>query len=169
MVEFGGTYTREEWLSGLGLAMRPSKRDLVLRLIAAIIAVTAIGLFAGSLLQGDRTHATRTARTALTGVFLLAWAVWPYLKLRWIAMREWKALAGQGGLQGFATNEGLVTNAATKLEPWASFLKAIRRDDMIVLIGSDGLATILPRRFVATESAWQDLAQWVEFNVTPLR
>lgn len=169
MVEFAGTYTREEWLTGLGLAMRPSKRDLVLRLLAALIALTGISLFAVSLWQGDRTQATRTARTALTGAFLLVWAVWPYLRLRWIAMREWKALAGQGGLRGTATNEGVVTNAAPKLEPWASFLKAIRRDDMIVLIGSDGLATILPRRFVATERAWQDLALWVEFNVTPPR
>lgn len=167
MISFNGQYTRSEWLRGLGLAMRPSKRGLALRLIAVGIFLVAAGLVIAGLLQGERANVSRLARTGLSGALLLGWAVLPFVRLRWAATRDWNASGGQVSLQGVATSEGITTNAGPKMEPWDSFLRAIHRDDMVVLISNDGLATVLPRRFFENDRAWQDFLQWVEFKVVP--
>jgi hypothetical protein len=169
MVSFGGQYTRSEWLGGLSLAMRPSKRDLALRLVAVAIFLVAAGLVVAQLLQGEQANVSRLVRTGLSGVLLLAWAILPFVRLRWTAGRAWNASGGQVSLKGTATNEGIATNAAPKLESWDSFLKAVRRDDMVVLIGNDGLATVLPKRFFENDRAWQEFVQLVDFKVVSPR
>jgi len=60
-------------------------------------------------------------------------------------------------------------SASGLVDKWDGFLRALVRDDMVVLIGSDGLATILPRTFFATEEHWQQFRQLVRFNVVAPR
>jgi hypothetical protein len=70
-------------------------------------------------------------------------------------------------LTGSISGEGIVSDAppAGAVEKWESFLRAYEREDMVVLVSANGLATILPRDFFATEDDWPAFLQFVEFNV----
>jgi hypothetical protein len=163
MISFGGAYTREEWTRGLGLAMRPTKGMLALRLLGLAVALAAFGLAAYALVEGE-FDPLRSGRHILTGALLGYWAVWPFVRARVVADRQWKRAEGKLSLAGAIDNEGIRSNASAQVDKWDSFLRLIRRDDMAVLIGSDGLATVLPRRFF-DERGWRDFQALAQYKV----
>lgn len=167
MISFAGMYTREEWLRGLGLAMRPTKRALILRIIGLTLFVVAIGIMVAAIIAREEFDTFRIARTGITALVLGYWSLSPFLRARIVAARQWKAAGGHASLQGEASNQGIRTSASQELDRWESYLKAVVREDMIVLLGDDGLATVLPRRFFADERDWREFSQLVQFKVQP--
>ena len=167
MISFRGDYTKEQWTRGLRLGMFPSGRALYLRLLAMAIGVGAIALFIAGYVQGEPFSTTRILRAGISAVVLLSWAGLPYVRA-WLAIREpWRSGRPRPSLQGTVTNEGIASDATAPgvVETWDSFNIAHVRDDLIVLGGSDGLATILPRDFFASENDWQAFRQLVQFRV----
>ena len=166
MIPFDGHYTREQWMRGIRLAMHPTGRGLVLRLVASVLALAGIAFIGVSFFQGE-TSELRLLRATISIVILTYWISFPYLRAWRAGTRSWRAAAGRLSLKGFANSEGIVCNAsATRaVEEWDTFVRAHVREDMVVLVGVNGLATVLPRDFFATEDDWQDFRQLVVFNV----
>jgi hypothetical protein len=163
VISFGGEYTREEWMRGLGLALRPTKWMLALRLLGLTLALAAFGLAGYALLTGE-FDPWRSGRHIITGALLGYWAVAPFVRIRMVADRQWKRADGKLSLAGTIDNEGIKSNASPQPDRWDSFLRMIRRQDMVVLIGSDGLATVLPQRFF-DERGWRDLQALAQYKV----
>lgn len=97
-----------------------------------------------------------------------------YTKEQWsrglrAAAEPWRGADRHPSLKGVITNEGILSNASASgsVDRWDRFLRAFVRDDMVVLVGSDGLAILLPRTFFATEDDWQQFRQLVRFNAIP--
>jgi hypothetical protein len=109
-------------------------------------------------------------RVAITLSFLAYWTATPSVRAWRAASAPWRRAPGPS-LKGVVTAEGILTNASASepLEKWDAFLHAVVRPDLVVLIGSGGLATILPRTFFAGEGDWQAFVQMVEMNVVPPR
>lgn len=166
MISFGGTYTRQQWGRGLRLAMHPTGLGLIARLLALALVIGAIGLIVAGILRGE-VAPTRLARTGFGALVLAVWALQPYIRAWRAAAQPWRGPGGAPSLKGIVTSEGIVSDASATgaVEKWDSFLRAHVRDDMVVLLGTDGLATILPREFFSSEDDWQVLRQMVEFNV----
>lgn len=163
MIEFRGSYTREEWMRGIALAARPAKWALALRLVGLAVALAAFGLAIYALITGE-FDALRNGRHILTGALLGYWAVAPFVSARLAADRQWKRANGKLSLAGTVDNEGIKSNASPQPDKWDSFLRLIRREDMMVLVGNDGLATVLPRRFF-DERGWRDFAALAQYKV----
>ena len=171
MISFAGNYTKQQWSRGLRLAMYPTGRNLIFRLVGLGIILFFVGFIAYTLYQGEEVNWARLARPAVSVVLLGAWVSTPYVRAWRAAAEPWRGSSGHPGLKGVVTNEGIISNApaAGSLDKWDKFLRALVRDDMVVLVGSDGLATLLPRTFFATEEGWQQFRQLVQFNVVPPR
>lgn len=171
MIPFHGVYTRGQFFRGIRLALRPSRRALVLRGLGALIAFGVIGAYIVVAVSGEGIPTSRLIRTGITALFLLYWAVSPFVASWWAASRQWRKAGGQLSLRGVATDEGVISNALASeaLDRWENFLRAHMRADMVVLVGADGLATILPRTFFADEGAWSSFCQMVDFKVAPPR
>ncbi len=170
MISFGGEYTRKQWGQGIRIAMHPTGRALILRLLALLLALGVVIVLLISVLQGEAAGAPRLIRTALSVTVLVLWAATPYWRAWRAAVAPWRAAKSPLSLRGTITNEGIRSNASAggDVDRWESFLAARTREDMVVLIGSDGLATILPRTFFAGEFDWQAFRHMVEFKiVTP--
>lgn len=167
MISFGGEYTREQWAKGIRIAMHPTGRALVLRLVALVLALGVAIVLLISVLQGEAPGTPRLIRTAISVTVLVLWAVAPYWRAWRAAIAPWRAAKGPLSLKGTITNEGVSSNAAGGggVDKWESFLAARVREDMVVLIGSDGLATVLPRTFFASEFDWNAFRHMVEFKV----
>lgn len=170
MIPFEGQYTRKQWRRGIQLAMRPTGRDMVLRLGASVLILASLGFIVISLLQGKTQGADglRLVRLAISIALLGYWVLSPYLRARRIESRAWRASAGRLGLRGGANGEGLILKGASgaeRMERWDTFTRAHVRDDMVVLLGRNGVATILPRDFFPSEEDWQGFRQLVAFNV----
>jgi hypothetical protein len=167
MIPFGGEYTKAQWARGMRLAMYPQGRGLFLRLLALAICLAGLGVLGVSYFQGNEAYVTRSLRV-VWGVLLLAvWALLPFWQVWRISSQPWRGGRSGPSLKGIIKDEGIVFNANTSdtLEKWSAFLRAHVRDDTVVLIGSDGVATVLPRTFFATEDDWRMFRQLVEFNV----
>jgi hypothetical protein len=136
--------------------MHPTGRALVLRLLALALVLADIGLITASLIQG-KASVPRLLRHAVTIVLLGYWALQPYVRAWLAATRPWRAPTVIPSLRGVISSERIVSNAspAGAVEKRDTFLQARVRDDLVVLLGVDGLATILPRQFFATEDDWQ--------------
>ena len=165
MITFSGTYTRAEWLRGLNIAMRPSKGALALRLLALALFVVALGIIAAAFIRGEPIETLRLIRNVMAAVVLGFWAIQPFLRARQLAAAQWKRAGGKVSLSGAVTEEGIQTNASPEIDRWNMYLKAVQLEDMVVLMGGDGLATILPQRFFPDDRAWRDFRAMVEFKV----
>ena len=166
MIPFGGTYTKKQWARGARLAMHPTGWALVTRLLALAIALAGIGLIVSTLVQGE-APVSRIVRLALAIPVLAYWAVTPYVRAWREAGRPWREFGSVPNLQGSVSGEGVLSNASAsgETEKWDTFLRVRVHDDMVVLLGASGLATILPREFFATEDDWQGFRVLVDFNV----
>ena len=166
MIPFGGTYTKKQWSRGIHLAMYPTGWPLVLRLLALALFLTGLGLIVTSLVQGE-ANVPRLVRLAIPIALLASWALTPYVRAWREAARPWRNSASVPSLKGVISGEGILSNASAMgvLEKWDTFLRARVRDDLVVLLGTDGLATVLPREFFATEDDWQGFRLMVDFNV----
>lgn len=169
MISFDGEYTREQWSRGIRLAMLPRGGALVLRLIAIAIALGAFVLFFVSYLRGEVPDTARVIRTVLSATLLGLWGAVPYWRAWRASIAPWRTTGSRLSLKGTITEEGISSNASGSdgVDKWESFLGAYIRDDMVVLLGSDGLATILPRTFFASDFEWQAFRHMVEFKVVP--
>jgi hypothetical protein len=166
MIPFGGVYTRQEWGRGIRLAMHPRGRGLVLRWVGLILSLMAIGFFAVAIVRGEATAPRLLRAAASLGIFVY-WALPPYIRAWQAARRPFRGPAAGPSLRGVISGEGISSNASSppEIDKWDSFLRAHVREDLVVLLGSDGLATILPRSFFATEDDWNAFREFVEFNV----
>lgn len=166
MIPFSGRYTREQWRKGLRLAMYPTGVGLVLRVLVSALILADVGALIASLLQGE-TSGLRLLRSGVSAAILAFWVCMPYLRASREETRSWRASAGHLSLAGVVTSEGILSNASAggDIEKWDAFVRVHMRDDMVVLVGEDGLATILPRDFFATEDDWQTFRQLVTLNV----
>ena len=153
------------------MALKPGRRALVLRGLGALIALGVIGATIVVAVSGEGIPAARFIRTGITALFLLYWAVSPLVASWWAASRQWRRAGGHLSLRGVATDAGVVSNALASeaVDKWENFLRAHVRADMVVLVGTDGLATILPHTFFADEGAWTSFCQMVDFKVAPPR
>ncbi len=166
MIEFGGEYTRAQWRRGIHLAMYPTGRALYLRLLALAICLAGVIILGVGRLQGEALQPARALRTLFTLAALAVWAALPFFRAWRAAEQPWRRSAPRPSLRGVVTPEGIRSNADAGVEEkWGAFLRARIREDIIVLISSSGLATILPREFFATEDDWRNVRQYVEFNV----
>jgi len=166
MIPFGGTYTKKQWSRGIHLAMYPTGRALVLRLLALVLVLAGAGLIVATLVQGE-ANVSRLVRLAVGIAFLGYWVLQLYVRAWREAARPWRGSAAQPSLKGVISGEGILSNASVTGVPetWDTFLRARVRDDLVVLLGADGLATVLPREFFATEDDWQGFRVMVDFNV----
>ncbi|HNS52249.1 MAG TPA: YcxB family protein [Anaerolineae bacterium] len=166
MISFGGTYTRQQWSRGIRLAMHPTGWALVTRLLALAIALAGLALIVFTLVRGE-DQVSRIVRLAITIAVLAYWALTPYVRAWREARRPWRQLGSVPSLRGVVSGEGILSNAsaASETEKWDSFLRARVRDDLVVLLGSNSMATILPREFFASEDDWQGFRLLVDFNV----
>ena len=172
MIAFDGLYTREQLGQGLRLATYPRGRSLILRVPAAILVVGGLGFIAYGLIAGELTM-SRVARTLFMLVVIGLWVGAPYFNAWNTARRSWRASGGAFGLSGTVGDEGIVLNRSdgggTIDQAWDAFVRAHVKDDLVVLVGVDRTATILPRSFFSDEGDWQSFRQLVEFNVvTPV-
>lgn len=167
MISFGGEYTRKQWGQGIRIAMHPTGRAFVLRLAALLLVLGVVIALLISVLQGEAPDSSWIIRTAFSVALLVLWAAVPYWRAWRAAVAPWRAAKGPLSLMGTITNEGIRSNASGggDGDRWESFLAARTRQDMVVLIGADGLATILPRTFFASEFDWQAFRHMVEFKV----
>jgi len=171
MIPFSGEYTKAQWSRGIRLAMYPKGRALIFRLLGLALCLAVIGALVVSRLQGETVQASRVVRMLISAGVLGVWAALPYVRA-WQAMAQpWRGGRSTPNLRGVVTEQGITSNATRTgaEEKWSTFLQAYLHDDIAVLIGSDGLATILPREFFAGEDDWRAFRQVVEFNVTPPR
>jgi len=147
--------------------MYPTGRALALRLAALLVALGAVAIVLISILQGETPGTSRIVRMAFSATLLALWAALPYWRAWRATIAPWRAAGGHLSLKGTITNEGIRSNASEggNVDKWESFLAARIREDMVVLIGSDGLATILPRTFFASDFDWQAFRHMVEFKV----
>ncbi|MEJ2210357.1 MAG: hypothetical protein P8129_15160 [Anaerolineae bacterium] len=168
MISFDGLYTREQLRRGLWLATHPRGLGLILRLAAALLVVGGLGFIAYGLISGQVTLG-RVARTVVLLVLIGAWVVLPYVNAWQTANRSWRASGGAFGLSGTVGDGGLVLNRSDGRgnvdQPWDVFVRAHLEDDLVVLVGVDHTATILPRSFFSDEGDWHSFRQFVEFNV----
>jgi len=168
MISFGGVYTRELLGEGLRLATHPRGRGLILRVVAAILVVGGLGFVAYGLITGEVTLAG-AARTIFLLVLIGAWVVMPYFNAWQMANRSWRESGGAFGLSGTIGNDGIVLNRSdgggSVDQPWDVFVRAHLEDELVVLVGVDRTATILPRSFFSDEGNWHSFRQLVEFNV----
>ncbi|MFZ2362574.1 MAG: hypothetical protein WA040_24750 [Anaerolineae bacterium] len=171
MIPFEGTYTRKQWNRGLLLAARPTGIDLLARLVGVGIVLVVLGIVAASFILGEEMSASRILRFALSIGLLAIWIASPYVRAWRIAAQPWRTAGNAPGLAGTVNSEGILTNASSLAgsEKWAFFLRAIVRDDVVVLLSPGGQATILPREFFANDGEWRSFCQLVEFNVKPPR
>lgn len=167
MIPFQGSYTRQQFFQGIRLASLPTRRALVLRGIGGLIALAALAAAVVSAISGAELGIPRLLRTGFVALFLLFWAVSPFIQNWRLATNQWRRSGGRISLKGTITSEGIVSNALGPdvLEKWDSFMRAHARPEIVVLLGADGLATILPRAFFATEADWTSFQQMVSFNV----
>ncbi len=149
------------------MAMHPTGRVLFLRLAALLLALGVVIVLLISVLQGEAPDSSRIIRTIFSVALLVLWAAVPYWRAWRAAVAPWRAAKGPLSLMGTITNEGVRSNASGSgsVDKWDSFLAARMREDMVVLIGSDGLATVLPRTFFASEFDWNAFRHLVEFKV----
>jgi hypothetical protein len=171
MIPFAGSYTKEQWSRGLRVAMHPTGRNLIVRLLGLAVILLFVGFIAYNLFQGEAVNWGRLARSAVSVLLLGAWVSTPYVRAWRAAAEPWRGTDRHPSLKGVITNEGIISNASASgaVDKWDRCLRAFVRDDMVVLVGSDGLATLLPRTFFATEDDWQQFRQLVQFNVIPPR
>lgn len=166
MISFGGTYTKKQWSRGIRMAMIPTGWALALRVLALALALAGAGLIVAALIQGE-ANVSRVVRLAI-GTFPLGyWALLPLARAQREAVRPWRGTGAPPSLMGTVSGEGILSNASAggAVEKWDTFLRARTRGDLVVLPGTDGLATILPREFFATEDDWQGFRLMVDFNV----
>lgn len=171
MIPFQGVYTRQQFFRGIRLALQPSRRAFILRGLGALTALGVIGATIVVAVNGEGIPAARLIRTGITALFLLYWAVSPFVASWWAAFRQWRKAGGHLSLRGAATDAGIISNALASeaVDKWENFLRAHVRADLVVLVGADGLATILPHTFFADEGAWTSFCQMVDFKVAPPR
>lgn len=167
MIAFGGEYSKAQWSRGIRLAMYPRGWGLLLRLLAFGLFVGGLLILGVSYLQGEELRTTKLLRVALSLLVLAAWAALPFWNAWRAATQPWRNRRGGPSLNGVVTSEGIKSSAtgAGTVDKWDTFLRAYLRDDTVVLVGSDGLATVLPREFFVTEDDWRGFRQLVEFNV----
>jgi hypothetical protein len=166
VISFGGTYTKQQWSRGIRTAMIPTGWALALRLLALALAIAGVGLIVAALIQGEADVA-RLVRLAVPITLLAYWALQPVIRAQREDARPWSGSSAPPSLKGVVSSEGILSNSSAggALESWDTFLRAHARDDLVVLLGADGLVTILPREFFATEDDWQGFRLMVEFNV----
>lgn len=106
-------------------------------------------------------------RTIFMLVVIGIWVAAPHFNAWWMANRSWRASGGAFAMEGTAGNEGLVLNRGERSvdQPWDSFVRSHLHEDLVVLVGTDRTATILPRSFFMDENDWNSFRQMVEFNV----
>lgn len=167
MISFGGLYTREQLGRGLRLANYPRGRSLLLRVPAALLVVGGLGFIVYGLIVGD-VDLARVARTSFMLLVIGAWVAAPYFNA-WNTAR--RAFGGEYGIGGRVGNEGIVLNRAggDVDQPWSAFVRAYLQEDLVVLVGADRTATILPRSFFSDENDWNSFRQMVQFNVVTPR
>lgn len=167
MISFGGAYTRKQWGQGIRLALHPSGRGLVLRLLAMVLLAAWFFLLAVNYFQEGHLETPRLLRGFLTGAILVYWVGQPYFRAWRMANRPWQIKNNKPTLQGVVTDKGVTFNAngAWSHEDWSAYLRAFVREETVVLISNNGLLTILPRDFFANEGDWISFKQFVEFNV----
>ena len=166
MISFDGLYTREQLGRGLRLATYPRGLSLILRLPAALLVVGGLGFIVYGLLT-DQLTAGRVARTLFMLVVVGAWVVMPFFNAWRMASRSWRASGGQFRLSGTIGDEGIVLQRSGNSidQKWDTFVRSYLQEDLVVLVGADRTATILPRAFFADEDDWHSFRQLVEFNV----
>jgi hypothetical protein len=169
MIPFAGSYTKQQWSRGLRATMYPTGRNLIVRLLGLALILLFVGVIGYSLYQGEEVSWARLVRHGVTVVLLGAWVSTPYVRAWRAAAEPWRGADRHPSLKGVITNEGILSNASASgsVDRWDRFLRAFVRDEMVVLVGSDGLAILLPRTFFATEDDWQQFRQLVQFNVIP--
>jgi hypothetical protein len=167
MISFGGVYTKDQFFRGIRLALHPGRRSLILRGIGVLIALAAIGAFIFSAATGEAVQTSRLVRTGIAALLLFYWALSPTIQSWRVATQQWRKSGSQMSLRGVITDEGIRSNALAPdaMDKWDYFVRAHIRPDMAVLLGVDGLATILPRNFFANESDWMSFRQMVGFKV----
>lgn len=167
MISFYGVYTRKQFFRGVRLARRLNRRAFFWRGLSILIVLIVVGAFIAIAVAGEEIPLSRLIRTGFTALLLLYWAISPFIGAWLAASRQWRKARGKLSLQGAVTDQGIVSNAPAPeaVDKWESFLKAYVRDDLVVLVGADGMATILPRAFFADDNAWAGFCQMVDFKV----
>jgi len=170
MIPFAGNYTRQQWSQGIRLAMYPTGRNLVFRLLGLGLILFLVGVIVYNAYQGEQVSWTRLARPVVSMLLLGAWVSPPYVRAWRTAAQAWRG-TGQLGLSGVVTDQGIVSNASSsgQVDRWDRVLRAIVRDDIVVLVEANGMATILPRTFFPSEDHWQRFRQLVQLSVVPPR
>jgi len=169
MIPFDGVYNRQQWGQGVRWAMHPTGRSLVLRLVGLAIVLAGIAVIGVSLADGEMNK-LKLLRLAI-GVGILAyWVAIPYVRAWRVAALPWRRPGGAPRLKGFVADDGIHWNeSAAAVTGWDAFLRARVRDDMVVLVSVNGVATVLMRDFFADEAEWQSFRQLVAFKVTEPR
>ncbi|NLE75808.1 MAG: hypothetical protein GX605_03525 [Chloroflexi bacterium] len=154
-----GRIVQVDYLASLGVIV-----PVVLWGLALIGA--SVALMVAALLQGEGVD-PRWLRRVVTIGFLGHWVFLPYVRAWQATVRPWRQCGGRLGLQGVATEEGITSNAspAGELDLWSCYLKADVSEDLVSLVAADGMVTILPREFFASDFDWQSFCQMVEFKV----
>lgn len=170
MIPFNGEYTKKEWSRGIQLAARPRGWAVVARLVALALVVLGVVLIVSSVVQGN-VNGSRVVRLAISMVFLAGWAALPYFRAWRAQTAPWRRPEGPPRLRGVVTSDGILHDpeAGGTLDTWDTLVRADVRDDLVVLIGADRLATVLPRSFFSSEQDWQSFRQMVDMNVVAPR
>lgn len=168
MIAFKGTYTPAQWRRGLQLASANSRAFKLLQAIALALVLVLFGILIYTYLSTGQINASRWLRFLLSAGVILVWIVKPIWRTHQMANEPWKRSGHAPSLEGSVTTEGVLLLLAgnnSRLERWLDYVKAVTREDIVVLIGQNARATIMPRDFFAKEDSWHSFRQMVSFNV----
>jgi hypothetical protein len=160
-IEFNGQFDKQTFFKAVSLANRPSLRSRIFRYVVIGIAGLFLVINIFNFFARGGQNPNDILSLVLSIIILLYFIFGVRLTTYALASRLWKSESVRKQQAGTITEEGITYHPEPTVIEWKRFSRGHALEDMQLLMTEDGLLSIFPRSFFASDEDWKTFQGWV--------
>lgn len=164
-VEFHGQFDKATFFKAVSLANQQSKRSMIIRYVLVGIAALFLVINIFNFIARGGQKSDDIVSLVLSIIILVYFIFGVKLTTYALATRLWKGEGVHQPQSGTINEEGIIYHPDTTIVAWERYGRGKSTDDMQLLMTEDGLLSIFPRSFFASDEDWKSFQNWVDTRI----